>query len=301
MFKIYHSALLIEIAAQYHRHSPEYPLNTLLSYGRKRKGYYNNFVECHDQWGSMILDSGTYTKNNNPKKHEYSITFKGYLAFLEDFAKYFDFYFSYDEDFTEDGFDTVNQYYYLKAVEAGFKPVFVIHDWHNKRERDFCLNGKHDIVALGSGELRTATAQELCDTVMPFYEAGVKVHLLGCTDLEKLTAAPVYSCDSTTWERLGGAGYVMFWNPKNPGFNKADKIYCMPHGSRTHMKQHIDSYAYLWDFEDYLYRNFKFTAHDVKGDKSKGKLINRAIVNLHYFRQLEDLIRQEHKRLGFRY
>ena len=152
------------------------------------------------------------------------------------------------------------------------------------------------MVAIGSGELARAGLDELRHIVHNLYRNQMKVHFLGCTQYEKLAYLPVYSADSTTWNRTGTSGRIFYWNPEKMGYNKLDKIAMDDKPPKRLTKHHIGNYPFRSSLQDYLGRELDVDINDLLG---KDRLFNRALVNLHYFVLLEEMINQKHMEQGF--
>ena len=104
--KIYHAELTTEALLQYRKLHPTKPLRALVSYGRQDKHLRNMMFDLRGQIDGLIMDSGTWTLNCNPKKYAEIITFGGYKAYMKILSHKFDFYFNFDADFSKEGFDT---------------------------------------------------------------------------------------------------------------------------------------------------------------------------------------------------
>jgi hypothetical protein len=61
-------------------------------------------------------------------------------------------------------------------------------------------------------------------------------------------------------------------------------------------KYHIRDYMFRDQLEDYLCRELGLSINDLLG---RDRLLNRALVNIHYFVLLEELINRKHKEQGF--
>ena len=292
--KIYHSGTTTKAGIKYKQLHPDRPLHALISYGRRDVHHRNLMLGHRHILDGLIMDSGTFTLNQNRRKYKNSITFKGYRFYLNLFAKKVDFYFNFDEDFSKSGF-TTNFGYQLDLETAGFRPVPVIHDCYSDEIKTYIDRG-HKLVAIGSGELKFAGLDDLRHIVDELYRNGVKVHFLGCTRYEKLAYLPVYSADSTTWNWTGASGRIFYWNPNRIGYNKLDKIVVDDKPPKRLTKYHIRDYMFRNQLEDYLYRELGLSIGDLLG---RNKHLNRALVNIHYFVLLEELINRKHKEQGF--
>jgi len=292
--KIYHSDLTTNVALAYKQLHPNKRLCALISYGKRDVHHSNFMLRYRNAIDGLIMDSGTYTLNSNLKKFQNNITFKGYKSYLEHFSDKVDFYFNFDEDFSKEGFER-NFDNQLILENAGFSPVPVIHDCYGPETQTYIDRG-HKLVAIGSGELARAGLDELRHIVDLLHRNGIRVHFLGCTRYEKLAYLPVYSADSTTWNRAGTSGRILYWNPEKMGYNKLDKISMDDKPPKRLTKFHIRDYSFRPRLEDYLGRELDLDINDLLG---KDRHFNRALVNLHYFVLLEEMINQKHMEQGF--
>ncbi len=292
--KIFHSGLTTDAVLRYKQLHPDKPLRALISYGRLGTHHSNLMLGHRHMLDGLIMDSGTFTLNQNLRKYQNSITFKGYISHLNLFAKKVDFYFNFDEDFKKSGF-TTNFGHQLDLENAGFRPVPVIHDCYSDEIKTYIDRG-HKLVAIGSGELKHAGLDDLRYIVDQLYRKGVKVHFLGCTRYEKLAYLPVYSADSTTWNWAGASGRIFYWNPNRMGFNKLDKIVVDDKPPKRLTKYHIRDYMFRNQLENYLYQELGMSIDDLLG---KNRHLNRALVNIHYFVLLEELISRKQRKQGF--
>jgi hypothetical protein len=293
--KIFHADLTIEALVAYQRLQPEKKVRALLSYGRRDANFSKMLSSHRPKLNGLILDSGTFTLNSNPAKYADKITFDGYMAYLKIRAHDFDFYFNFDADFSKSGFDA-NFAYQLDLEDAGLKPVPVVHDCYGE-EIDIYIDRGHELIAIGSRELKYAGLDELRHIVDICHRKGVKVHFLGCTRYRKLAYLPVSSADSTTWLRTGSSGKIFYWNPLKSGYEKLDKITLDDNVPKRIVKCHIRDYMFRDQLEEYLHRELSMSLDDLMGKK---KYLNRAVANIHYFVLLEELINEKHLQQGFK-
>ena len=292
--KIYHSDLTTEVVLKYKQLQPDRPLRALISYGRCDRHHRDLMLKYRGQLDGLIMDSGTFTLNQNPKKFQKFITIGGYKSYLGQFAGMVDFYFNFDEDFSNNGF-TTNFGHQLDLEHAGLDPVPVVHDCYGPEIQTY-INRGHKLIAIGSGELKYAGKDELYRIVDGIYQKGIKVHFLGCTQFEKLAYIPVFSADSTTWNRTGGAGRIFYWNPNRIGYKKLDKIALDDSTPKRLTKYHIQNYPFSDQLENFLYQDLGLSISDLTGENA---LFNRALVNIHYFVLFEEWVNRKHKEQGF--
>jgi len=292
--KIFHSDLTTDVVLKYKQLQPNKPLRALISYGRRDSHHRDLMLKHRGLLDGLIMDSGTFTLNQNPKKFKESITIGGYKSYMGTFADKVDFYFNFDEDFSKNGFST-NFGHQIDLERAGLAPVPVVHDCYGPEIQTYIDRG-HKLIAIGSGELKFAGRDELYRIVDGIYQKGIKVHFLGCTEFEKLAYIPVYSADSTTWSRTGSAGRIFYLNPNRIGHKKLDKIALDDTIPKRLVQYHIRDYLFRNQLEEYLFQELKLSIDDLIGENA---LFNRALANIHYFVLFEEWVNRKHKEQGF--
>jgi hypothetical protein len=289
---IYHAKPVIESIREYWKYYPGARLNIMLTYANRDRHMEQFCFDYRNQLNSIMLDSGTFTKNSNPKKYEHTITPDGHKAFLRTMAGRVDHYYSFDESFAADGFET-NLRNQLDLEAAGFKPIPVIHDCKGP-EIPYYIDNNYKYVSIGSGELAYAPVDKLKRIVMNLYQHGIKVHFLGSTNFIKLASAPVFSCDSSTWNQAGLRGkHINFWNPRRMRRDKTDNVYLN--------RDFLDSYPFRQDFEDYIYQAFGFYIDDLIDTSIPNAIrkLNIQVLNIHYFVEIERIINEIHQAEGY--
>jgi hypothetical protein len=293
---IYHSGLTVDAVQAYNKLYPDVKLNAMFSYGRRKRQINNLFLRHREIIGKAMMDSGTFTRFLNEEKFKDVITFEGYLAYLKIFAKKdkVDHYLNFDLDYSREGFETNLRYLNLMEKE-GFHPIPVIHDCYNNEEISHYINHGYKYLAIGSKELKCGTIDDLYLIVNEMYQKGIRVHFLGSTIFTKLAYTPVCSCDSSTWAQAGvrKGGQVNYWNPLRSGFDQSDNVFLDYHFLRQ--------YDFLPEFKKYLFEDLGLTIDDLNDKKirSKTRILNRQVANIHYFTQIEKKINEKHQQLEF--
>ena len=288
----------LEVLLEYKKQHPEAELNALLSYGTRESNYPQMLITHRDKIGSLILDSGAFTKNISQSDRTAGITLPGYMAYLKYNYKYFDFAFTYDQDFNLDGFDT-NYPIMKKIITAGYPVVPVVHDYigEERDEISVYVEERHPIIALGYSKHKKQNAIEnIKKAIKPILAAGLKIHLLGLTSLEVHSNVPVHYSDSSSWAQEGLYGCTVWFNP-----NRVDKNFGQ---SRMYFKDRdkssrdkatiLDNHPDREVFLEYVNSQLGLTYEDLYGHFCD---FNRQLVNVHYFIQLQDKIREIHKDL----
>jgi len=289
---IYLSGLDIKVLLEYLKLFPGSKLYGLRSFGRPSGEHYLFYKKYRDILGGLVLDSGVFTLVHTLHHNYTVITLSGYISYVLEFGKYFDFYFNFDDDFSSGGFDN-NWSNQLKMEEAGLHPVPVLHDITGP-EADFYIDKGYKIVAIGSQQ--SMNLGKLTPVVEKLHDAGIKVHLFGVTKYNFLSSLPIYSCDSSTWTQAGDRGYILYWNSQKRGADKTDKI-CLPDYKDEHRGSvYFNDYEYKDELKKYLETNFGISYLKLLGYNS---FLNRRIVNTHFFVELEKKITEEHLRKGF--
>ncbi len=299
--RIFLSSFNNKILQAYKKLHPDCELNILLSYGTRSSDYWDMIVTNKHLSNSRICDSGAFTKNFANSNPTNSITLSGYIAFCKQqaIAKSFHFFFNFDEDFSLKGFET-NLRNMIELENNGISVVPVVHDYLGEYfdEVGFYIQKQYPIIALGFSEHKQRDKKNnISSTVNRIVKAGLKVHVLGISSYDILHDIPVNYCDSSSWAQEGKYGNVLWWNPYKNGKNKTDRIK-FPDKENTHLRHpnHIGDYEHLEEFEDYVKNNFNLDIVNLCGHN---KEFNRQLLNVHYYVQLQDIIREEHKKRGF--
>jgi hypothetical protein len=285
---IYQAGLTLEMILKYHELFPTRKINVLRSFGTLTKEEAAICVTHRDKVGSLVLDSGTFTLYF-AKQQASRITIDHYERYLRQFGKDFDFYFNFDEDFGQEGFDT-NQGHQKRLERAGLHPVPVIHNIYGD-EVDYYIDAGYQMVAVGSQ--MPVTVNDLYLVTDRLCRAGVRVHLFGRSTYEDLQL-PIYSCDSTTWTKMGAYGFIYYWNPHKRGIDKTDKIHIedgVHSERRTGLS--LSTYAFWDDLDTYLGQMLHITVGDLSGPQGH---YYRQLVNLDYFVNLESRVNGEVKK-----
>ena len=290
---IYNSSLSLDILRKYKELFPDSKINVLRSFAVLDNDVALLCKRLRPYIGGLILDSGTWTLNQAPAAIAANITVEKYIAYLRIAAKYFDFYFNFDSNFEPDGFEE-NYTNQLRIEASGFSPVPVVHDIEGKEIQTY-IDRDYRRVALGSRQIKTLTTLE--KVMLKFAGTGIKVHLFGQTKFDLLANVPIHSCDTAMWAREGGWGKIRYWNPQKDGENKTDRLYLEEYINTDQADGiTLSKYQYRKEFEAFLWDTFKLEYGDLIG---KDRAINKALVNLHYFVQLEKIITDIHKKKGF--
>jgi hypothetical protein len=290
---IFLSSLWLNVLKRYMDLFPDGKINVLASFATLNHDVATFCRRYRPRIGGLILDSGVWTKNNASSGTE-RITVEAYIAYLRVAAKYYDFFFNFDENFNADGFDQ-NYTNQLQIETSGFCPVPVVHDIEGDEITVYIDRG-YSRVALGSRQIKS---REVLKKVMGRFEGtGIKIHLFGNTKFDLLANAPLHSCDTAMWARTGGWGTVLYWNPHKEGENKTDRIYLEEYIGGYDEGEHINfsTYADRREFEEFLWSTFGLRYEDLIGP---GAAVNKMLVNAYFFVQLEKIITDIHTKKGF--
>jgi len=302
--KIYQSSLSIPVIKKLHEINPVLKPNVLITfYGLEHPMDYTKTYRS--MINSLILDCGAYSINSNKKlsiaarKIESDKLFLQYIDYTKLAQSRYDFLFSFDDDFTPNGFDH-NLERLIDLEAAGIEVVPVIHNLHN-HEIDFFIEAKpkYPIVAIGQCKAdNRKDLKVLFDAVDPLYRNGIKVHLFGITTPSLISHVPAYSCDSKAWLDYAGRGRALYYDHESKLLNK-QKLIHFPD------KENSSNYT-----EDTYYKNYEkmdaFLAHiksklnleleDLIAEQTQ--VMSLDLVNALYFMELEELITNDNQDRG---
>jgi hypothetical protein len=231
-----------------------------------------------DMINELYLDSGAFSVAAGRSK----ITVTEYSKYLNLFGDRFDQFFNLDDQFNNPEHNQDNLKYLEENLpQSPKKPIPVVHDNENPfQEFSDYVNLDHDYIAIGS------TINIPDDTMAQIKEKfpTVKIHLFGKIALRQLKTGYYYSADSTTWSDAAGFGDILYWDPDEKEFHK---IYMGSTDRRDDESDHYKRFAKKDKVEAFLQDTFDFEYSDLL---KKSGAYNRRIVNLYYYKQLEDYL-----------
>lgn len=208
--RIYQSSLSYKTLEFIKSCRPDVKVNLLRSFDLGDEETFRLLVDFKDNIYSKILDSGVWSKYQDPKNYKHTV--EDYAAFLSIHANKFDAYFNYDEDFKEvekDNFSSKNKDNQRFLEKEGFKPIPVLHVLDDD-EVEYYLHqkSKYSYVAIGSNAISN---KRFKPTVKKFYDNGVKVHAFRIGSYKKLKDLHVYSSDCSSHAQWTAVGRCIFF------------------------------------------------------------------------------------------
>jgi hypothetical protein len=256
----------------------EIKLNYLISYFYLDGQAYRLTDEYRDMVNELYLDSGAFSVAGGRSK----ITVTEYSKYLKLFGDRFDQYFNLDDRFDDIDHNQYNQDYLEKYRPAGAKkPIPVVHDTENPfSEFKYYVALGHDYIAIGS------TINIPNDTMVRIKETypDVKIHLFGKIALKELETLYYYSADSKTWADAAAFGEILYWDPD---VNESYTIYMGSTERKDSDSDHYKKFSKKEKFDTFLKDTFDFEYSDLLIKTGSNA---RYIVNLFYYKQLEDYI-----------
>lgn len=295
-FKIFLVWMYHGLLDSYVKLFPNDRLNILISFAYS-PGEISVIEDRRDKIGMLTLDAGTYTlfKNKDSAPH---VTEENYLRYTQLHKDKFDIIFSYDEDFSTDGFAT-NFPIQLHLEGAGVPVTPVVHNIENDEIEKYMRRG-HDFISLGSAQIKKPDDIDI--VFKKLIGTTMMVHMLGKTETKFLVRRPLRSADSSTWGMAASVGIVLFWNDARQADEYGDKTDQIYMGDRDqcdkgkHRGVHIDDYEYREEFEEYLKNHFDLTRDDLISNNGN---FNKQLVNMKYFNILEREINRIYRGKGW--
>ena len=253
-------------------------LNYLISYYYLDGQAYRLTDVYREMINELYLDSGAFSVAAGRSK----ITVTEYLKYLTLFGDRFAQYFNLDDHFDNPEHNRHNQEYLEDNLPRGAnKPIPVVHDNNDPfGEFRYYKTMGHDYIAIGS---TTNIPAETMNRIKDTYPE-VKIHLFGKIALKELETGYYYSADSTTWSDAAGFGDILYWDPDE---NEFHKIYMGSTDRRDDESDHYKRFAKKDKVEAFLKDTFDFEYSDLL---TKSGAYNRRIVNLYYYKKLEDYL-----------
>lgn len=196
------------------------------------------------------------------------------------FGQYVDYVFALDNDFENPDHNFNNVVFLEDGFPEGLnRPIPVIHDPEDPiGEIEIYVDQGYDYIAVGSNKkLDDDTWLKIKDK-----HPDLKLHMFGNLNRKMLYKHKPYSADSATWAHNAGFGSINYWHP---GDEREYNIYLGEMDKPNDKRLYFNKFKHKKDLEEHLHNEFKFEY----GDLLKNTY-NKWVVNLHYFRQLEDLV-----------
>jgi hypothetical protein len=225
---------------------------------------------------SLYLDSGAFSAS----KGKLRLTVSEYRRYIKRYGHLFDAVFNLDDDFNNPDHNFNNQAYLEEALsETPVRPIPVIHDKDDPFQ-EFAVYAEqgHDYIAVGSN---SKLPEDVYKKIKDKYP-DVKIHMFGSLNRNMLINHKPYSADATTWAIQAGNGKFYYWDP----IDKCD--YLIYVGEKELKDESIltfEKFAHKAELEAFLSEKFGYDCNDLRTSSEA-----RRIVNLYFFKQLEDSI-----------
>jgi len=254
-------------------------LNVLVSYAYLKGNGVKLTRDYRDKIDSLYLDSGAFTAASG-KVH---ISLSEYRRFIRRFRDRFDEVFNLDDKFDDPNHNKQNQIYLEEDLPEGSKrPIPVLHDKVDPlTEFKEYVDEGHDYIAIGSN-----LAKEVLNVIWKDF-SGIKIHMFGKLNRKLLFDYKPFSADASTWAKAVGFGKLYYWDPEDK------EEYPINLGERVGSKGNgipFDDFHHKSQFESFLRDKFGYNRTQLMSN-----YIAKQIVNLYFFKNLENIINAESK------
>ena len=224
----------------------------------------------------LYIDCGAYSAH----KGNIALSFSEYAKYIQMFGHHFDYCFNLDDDFLNPEHNFNNQVILEKSLSEKIRrPIPVIHDSEDSiGEIEIYVDQGHDYIAVGSNKSLDDNAWSEIKDKYP----DLKLHMFGNLNRKMLFKHKPYSADSADWAHRAKYGSIYYYCPND---EKEYSIYLGEKDRADEKRIYFSSFDHKKDLEEYLHDTFKFSYEDLLQDT-----YHKWVVNLHYFRQLEDRI-----------
>ncbi|MBT4200036.1 hypothetical protein [Desulfobacula sp.] len=252
-------------------------MRVLVSYFYGKALIYKLVYEYREEMiEDLYLDCGAYSAQND----NITLSISEYMKYLLMFGQHFDHTFNLDDDFLNPDHNFNNQVFLENALPEGFRrPIPVIHDSDDPLgEIEIYVDQGHDYIAVGSNKKLSDDTWSKIKAKHP----DLKLHMFGNLNRKMLKMHKPYSADAATYAIKAGFGSIFYYHP---GEDKEYNVYLGEMENTNDKKLYFSDFKYKKDLEEHLHDEFKFGYEDLLKNS-----YNKWVVNLHYFRQLEDLV-----------
>ena len=251
-------------------------INVLMSYHLLKGNAYKLTKEYRHMIDSLYLDSSAFSVS----KGKFKMTISEYLRYILRYGSLFDGVFNLDDDFNNPEHNFNNQAFLEENLsEVGLRPIPVIHDRADPfQEFEVYVKQGHDYIAVGSN---SRLPDDVFKKIKEKYP-DVKIHMFGSLNRNMLFNHKPYSADASTWAIQAGIGKIYYWDPMD------QKDYLIYLGEREVKDESVicfDKFHHKPELVSFLADIFSYDRNDLLT-----RYEARRIVNLYFFKQLEDYI-----------
>ena len=250
-------------------------LNVMVSYPYCDGIIYDLAVKNRHMIDKLYLDSGAFTA----QKTKVKFTISEYRRYIRRYGDLFDAVFTLDDDFSNPEHNFNQQVYLEESLpQSASRPIPVIHDEKDPfGEFESYVAQGHGYIAIGSNKKLSDDVYELIKTTFP----DVKIHLFGNLNRKILLAHKPYSADASTWLKQAVNGSIYYWD----NIDGTDHLINL--GGRE-KKDDYSGFKHKAELDSFLAEKFGYDHSRLLADASA-----RWIVNLYFFKQLEDILNAE--------
>lgn len=144
-----------------------------------------------------------------------------------------------------------------------------------------------DYVTLGHQFIAIGSTIKISDDIFKKIRdkhPNVRIHMFGNLNRKMLNEHKPYSADGASWAHTASRGCIFFWDRDE---EKEYKIYLGSKDKKKDDEIHYKKFEHKSKLEHFLYETFHFEYSDLI---RRGSAEARQIVNLYFFKQLEDHI-----------
>lgn len=233
--RIYLSGLQLSDVQNANNNYNKFNPNILIAYNLDKTKSNNEAVELiknQNEYNSLMIDSGAYVANvgrlTNSNDFDAEESFTNLCDFYKIFQNHISLYFNYDILFRGVNSFPVNKGYFERMKDVGLDPIFVMHSFEDY-EIEYVLKLNPAYVSIASAKLKgDKQIKKALQVTDIFYDAGIKVHLLGCASYRILSRSKAWSCDASSYIQWGKNGRIIYYSDieqkeKNFTLNEIDK------------------------------------------------------------------------------
>jgi len=260
-------------------------LNVLISYVFLKGNAIKLTRTYRPMMENICLDSGAYSVFTNKVK----ISITEYLSYIKRYGDLFTTIFTLDDRFDDPDHNLRNQNFLENGLkDKNWKPVPCIHDAGDPLgEIKMYVDQGHDYIALGSLGVRKKIDAKVLDATKEQFP-DVKFHLFGSLNRKTLFEYKPYSADASSWVKEAGQGSIYYWDPidqKEYSIDIESRIKPQPKPGSKQKNVFYKNFHHKKQLDEFLMNTFHYAYKDLLNIA-----LPRAIVNLYFLTQLQDLI-----------
>lgn len=290
--EFYFAAPIYQCFSEYYKRTGE-KLNMLFSYALISENFVNEINRFLPFANNLMLDSGgfTYFNKSYNEKIAFSNSFKMFLEHTDsEILSKFKYIFAYDISESADDF-VHNHDIYMQLRDVYKNIVPVIHSMNTDENSEIAEYAKFQPPAISIGKCKNKRVLRQIKSANDEIKKHTKSHLLGVSDIAKISVLDFDTSDSKSWLDDSTRGVVRYLREENGKYH-IDLLYFPDYMGKsksgfTNIEDYEHSEQFFHDMKKVLNldRDMFFNTNDG---------LARALASILFYKRMEEIVNKDH-------